>query len=106
MGHTSGKAFDHEGQHRIVSAALNVLVTATEPGTIVDLGERWGDDAWRANPLGGGRSQGGTSAGGGAADSRTARFDTPVYQSEEDRLLAVARLGEDVACRACAVFDG
>lgn len=118
LGHTAGKAFDPEGQRRVVRGALDVLVAAKEPGTIVDLGERWGSDEWRAHPLTGGRAgagrEGASGAGGGGAggdaggggDGRTPRLDTPQYQNEEDARLAADRLGEDVACRACAVFDG
>jgi hypothetical protein len=114
LGHTAGKPFDPEGQRRIVCGALEVLVDAREPGKIVDLGERWGSDEWREHPLTGGRGGGGSGraadgAGGasaGAGDGRTPRFETPQYQTEEDARLAAARLGEEVACRACAVFDG
>ena len=104
LGHTSGKPFDREGQRRIVRGALAVLADARAPGTIVDLGERWGSDEWRRHPLSGGGA--GRGAVGGGADSRTARFDTPQYQDEADGRAAAARLGEDVACAACAVFDG
>ena len=103
LGRTAGKPNDPAGQRRIVGAALNLLETATEPGRIVDLGERWGDDAWRSDPLGGGN---GSSAGqGSSGDSRTARHATPQYQSDEDARRAAQRLGEAVACVACAVFD-
>ncbi len=64
---------------------------------------RWGDDSWRADPLGGGASAGSDSGGG---DSRTARHETPQYQTEDDARRAAERLGEEVACVACAVFDG
>ena len=94
------------GQRRIVEGALRLLETATEPGTIVDLGERWGDDAWRANPLSGGSAGSGTGSGSGGGDSRTARHETPQYQTPDDARRAAERLGEEVACVACAVFDG
>jgi hypothetical protein len=102
LGHTSGKPFDGEGQRRIVSAALRLLAEAPVPGTLVDLGEQWGSDDWRADPMGGGRGRGDSAAGG---DSRTPRRDTPQYQTDDDARLAAARLGEDVACAACTVFD-
>lgn len=109
LGHTSGRADDPVGQHRLMSEALAAFAAIEEPGTIVDLGEDWGDDGWRVNPLGGGGG-GGTGRGGGrggaaGGDTRTERHDTPQYQSEDDARLAADRLGEDVACRACAVFD-
>ena len=112
LGRTAGKPHDPVGQRRIVGAALALLESATEPGRIVDLGERWGDDSWRSDPLGGGKSSAavsgssGPGSSGGTADSRTARHATPQYQSAEDARRAAERLGEDVACVACAVFDG
>jgi hypothetical protein len=104
LGRTAGKPHDREGQRRIVTAALRLLETARQPGRIVDLGERWGDEAWRADPLGGGAGADGRSGSGG--DSRMARHETPQYQRPEDARLAAERLGGDVACVACAVFDG
>lgn len=114
LGHTTGKPHDPVGQRRIVAGALAAFATITEPATIVDLGEEWGDDAWRAKPLGGaaltapshdGGGDGNAAAGGNGGDSRTERFDTPQYQTEDDRLAAEARVGSDVACRACVGFD-
>ena len=103
LGHTSGRPHDPVGQRRLMRKALAAFEAIEEPGTIVDLGEDWGDDAWRAHPMGGGRSSG--KAGSGSGDTRTERHDTPQYQTEEDAQLAAARHGEDVACRACAGFD-
>lgn len=107
LGHTTGKALDVEGQLRILRGALAAFTSITEPGTIVDLGEVWGDDGWRVNPLGGGssgrRAKG--EAGGSGGDSRVARDPNPQYQTEEDRRLAEARHGPEVACRACVGFD-
>ncbi|MPY91655.1 MAG: hypothetical protein GEV08_00920 [Acidimicrobiia bacterium] len=100
LGHTAGRPDDPLGQHALLTKALAAFEGIDRPGTIVDLGEYWGDDDWRADPMGGGRG-----GGGGGGDTRTQRHDTPQYQSEEDARAAAARLGEDVACRACAVFD-
>jgi hypothetical protein len=122
LGRTAGKPHDRAGQRRIVTGALRLLESTDQPGRIVDLGERWGDDAWRANPLGGsgaggsgngsvagvgsgdGPGSAGSSAGGG--DTRVARHGTPQYQTQDDARLAAERLGDEVACAACAVFDG
>lgn len=108
LGHTSGRPDDPAGQRAIVAAALHTAVTATEPGRIVDLGLDWGDQAWRDDPLRTGPRQearGDGQAAGGGGDARTARHDTPQYQHPDDRVAASARLGEDVACRACVGFD-
>jgi hypothetical protein len=105
LGHTTGKPGDPAGQRAIVEAGLRGFETIIEPGTIIDLGCQWGDDAWRADPLRtSGAGDGGS--GDGSGDSRTARHPTPQYQSAEDQQLAEARVGPDVACRACVGFDG
>lgn len=95
LGHTSGRPGDRDGQRRLVRNALAAFESITVPGTIVDLGESWGDDAWRADPMGGGKG----------GDSRSERLPSPQYQNDDDARRAAERLGEDVACQACAVFD-
>jgi len=86
LGHTSGKCRDRDDQRAIVEGALDLLRTATEPGRVVDLGRVWsGDPAWKEQPL--------SSKGAGGGDGRTARTDEPVYQCEEDRVLAEAGAG-------------
>jgi hypothetical protein len=119
LGHTTGKPGDPAGQRAIVEAGLRCLETISEPATIVDLGVEWGDDGWRADPLRTGDPQPGDAgsertddsgatapSGRGGSDTRTARHDTPQYQSPEDLALARARVGDELACRACVGFDG
>lgn len=101
LGHTTGKPHDPAGQRAIVEAGLRCLETVTTAGTIVDLGVTWGDDAWRADPM---RTKV-RNGSGGTGDSRTERHDTPQYQTDDDRRLAEARHGSEVACRACVGFD-
>jgi len=43
MGHHFGVPYHHELQRRVVCAALEMLETATEPGTIRDLMIKWAD---------------------------------------------------------------
>jgi len=110
LGHTTGLPHDRPGQRALLEAALGAFATIDTPGTIVDLGLDWGDDAWRANPMrGDSRTAPRRAAGGGSSgdrgDSRTERYDTPQYQTDEDRALAEARHGAEVACRACVGFD-
>lgn len=57
------------------------------PGSIADLGYEWGEP-WREEAR-------------ALVDSRTPRLDTPQYQTDEDRLAAVASHGETVACTVC-----
>jgi hypothetical protein len=106
LGRTAGKPGDRVGQRRIAEGALCLLETATEPGRIVDLGERWGDHAWRASPLGGSSARPASAGASKSGDSRTARHETPQYQTADDARRAAERLGEEAACVACAVFDG
>jgi len=80
LGHSAGKPFDAADQLGIVRAALGVLETATEPGRIVALPNRWGDDeSWK---LEAGKTRG--------ADTRQARDETPRFQHEADREAAVS----------------
>jgi D-proline reductase (dithiol) PrdB len=44
MGNTFGRAGDTAMQTKILRAALDFAVTATEPGVLVDLPHRWTDD--------------------------------------------------------------
>ncbi len=116
LGHTAGMPDDQPGQDQLLRDALACFTTITTPGAIVDLGLDWGEQSWRANPLAG-AARTATASGissaaswvsgraSGGADSRTERFDTPQYQNDTDRQLAEARLGPDVACRACVGFD-
>ena len=88
LGHTSGKPLDRADQLTCVQGALDLLESAKEPGTIVDLHRVWSeDDSWKRHPL---------TSGKGPGDGRTARTDEPVYQEEEDRVRAEQALG---ACR-------
>lgn len=106
LGHTAGIPHDVPGQVQLLRDALACFTTITTPGTIVDLGLDWGEQSWRAHPLAGAaRTAAPPVAGSGGGDSRTERFDTPQYQSDEDRRLAEDRYGPAVACRACVGFD-
>ena len=44
IGHQAGKPFDHDGQIAIVGAALRLLESAGDAGTIEDLPYEWGGD--------------------------------------------------------------
>lgn len=72
-----------------------MLESAKEPGAIADLERVWSeDDTWRRHPL---------TSGNAAGDGRTARTEEPVYQQEEDRVMAVQSAG---ACRSCVGVAG
>jgi hypothetical protein len=109
LGHTSGRPFALDEQTAICQAALRLVETATRPGEAIVLPYRWGDDAWRADPLRGDSAvrprAGRPSGGGGGDDNRNERHATPQYQSPEDARLAAERHGGDVACVACVGFD-
>ena len=53
LGHQTGKPFDRGLQRAIVVAALEMLRSATEPGTIADLPYVWrgGDDSWQESAV-------------------------------------------------------
>jgi hypothetical protein len=76
LGHTTGKPHEPELQHDILVEALAAFTSITEPGGVTMLPFRWSDDdAWKETVMAGG-------------DERVARYDTPQYQTEEDRLRA------------------
>ena len=78
LGHSAGKPFDRADQHRVVRAALRAFSTIGEPGAIVSLEARWGDDdGWRA-----------AAASTRGVDMRMPRDTSPQYQNEDDRRLA------------------
>ncbi|MCC7081921.1 MAG: hypothetical protein IT530_14705 [Burkholderiales bacterium] len=79
LGHTTGKPFDRADQDGIVRAALDTLVSASGPDTLVTLPNRWDDDAWRA-----------AASSTEATDTRQPRDETPQYQYPADREAAVA----------------
>lgn len=109
LGHTSGRPFAADEQRAIVSGALSVLETATEPGWAETLPFSWGDDGWRAAPLQGAsltRDRAAVGARSANGDNRGERHATPQYQTADDARLAAARHGDEVACQACVGFDG
>lgn len=47
LGHQTGRPFERELQRQIILAALGLLATATEPGTLVTLPYEWREDGDR-----------------------------------------------------------
>ncbi len=85
LGHTAGRPDRPEEQLRILRDALVAFASIERPGRIVPLDYAWGED-WKA-------------VARRAGDQRTSREAAPQYQSAADRAAAVARYGEDTACR-------
>ena len=84
LGRTAGKPNDPANQDEVMKSTLDAFASIGTPGTIVDLPYRWlADDAWKDRVM---RPQGG-SKGGTAEheDDRIERFDTPQYQSPQDK---------------------
>ena len=48
LGHSAGKPDAADDQLAVVSGALDAFTTLREPGRLLELPQRWGDDAWRA----------------------------------------------------------
>ncbi len=90
LGHTTGKPHQPELQRAILVEALKGFTELTTPGSIKLLPFRWSEDeAWKETAQRG-------------PDDRRPRYDTPQYQTEEDRLRAeapdrTARLAGEVA---------
>ena len=80
LGHTAGKLFNTDDQCSVVRAGVLGLERALRPGEIDHLPNRWSaDETWR--------QEAGDSSGG---DTRQPRDETPQFQTEDDRLLAIA----------------
>ena len=75
LGHTAGRPHDLDEQTEIVSAALGLLSSTTEPGQILPLPLTWAGD-WKGKAR-------------GLGDSRSERADTPQYDRPEDEVAAV-----------------
>ena len=81
LGHTTGKPFDPEDQYAVVRASLNAFERLSQPGAIEKLPNRWStNDAWRRDAI--------DSSGG---DLRQPRDETPRFQTDNDRALAIAK---------------
>jgi hypothetical protein len=81
LGHTTGKPHAPDLQRAIMLAALAAFDELTAPGSIKRLPFQWSeDDAWKATAQRG-------------VDDRRPRYDTPQYQTEEDRRLAAEHTG-------------
>ncbi|MGI9480239.1 MAG: hypothetical protein ACR2PI_26300 [Hyphomicrobiaceae bacterium] len=79
LGHTGGRPFDREDQLAVIRASVRGLARMTVPETIERLPNRWAaDDGWQHDDL---------AAPG--QDSRQPRDESPQFQCEEDRLLAI-----------------
>jgi hypothetical protein len=90
LGRTAGKPDDVNDQYSIVRAALSELMTATGPGAVVRLPNRWSDDdRWKDRAQRTGWSVDGLTpveASMDGSDDRADRSDQPQWQAESDRL--------------------
>lgn len=78
LGHTTGKPNQPEFQREILRSALGCFNTMSEPGSIRTLPFQWDEDeAWKKAMF-------------ENEDQRLPRYETPQYQSEEDRARAEA----------------
>ncbi|MCS6926353.1 MAG: hypothetical protein NZ578_10690 [Candidatus Binatia bacterium] len=89
LGHTTGKPNEPELQRAILVAALEAFDSLQTPGSVKILPFRWSeDDEWKRTAMLEG-------------DTRLPRFDTPQYQTEEDRLRAEA--SGAATCPVCEI---
>ncbi len=94
LGHTTGKPDEPEMQREIIVEALQGFVAMTRPGWIKILPFEWSkDETWNRAAMREG-------------DRRVARYDTPQYDSDEDRRLAEERAAKGDECHVCASFSG
>jgi hypothetical protein len=88
LGHTTGKPNQPELQREILVQALGGFTSLTVPGSIKMLPFRWDDEDWKRTAM-------------MDRDTRVQRYDTPQYQTEEDRIRAEANAA--VTCEVCEV---
>lgn len=94
LGHTAGKVDDKALQRRIMIDTLSALDGILVPGTIRELPYEWSpDDGWKDQAMR-------PKPGSGHSDDRVERYDTPQYQTADDRDAAQAGLaaGECPGC--------
>jgi D-proline reductase (dithiol) PrdB len=78
LGHTTGKPHHPALQREIMLAALEAFTSLSTPGSVKMLPFQWhAEETWKQTAQ---RGQ----------DDRRPRYDTPQYQTEEDRLRAEA----------------
>jgi len=92
LGRTAGKAGDAAMQRDVMRAALARLRDAETPGEIVELPYRWAENEDWKFPVAQPRK---AREGQTHQDDRSARLDTPQYQTVQDAALA------DPACPTC-----
>lgn len=79
LGHTTGKPHNPQLQRMILLEALEAFASLKVPGSVKTLPFKWDDDeTWKAVE----KAKG---------DDRVERYNTPQYQFEADRQLAVNR---------------
>ena len=90
LGHTTGKPHQPALQRDILLQALEAFTSLTMPGSVKKLPFRWSvDEAWKETAQQG-------------PDDRQPRYDTPQYQSEEDRQRAESNHPTGVVCTAAS----
>lgn len=78
LGHTTGKPHEPELQRDILRQALQGFASLTAPGAVLTLPFQWSEaDEWKETAQRG-------------PDDRLPRYETPQYQTEEDRQRAEA----------------
>ena len=80
LGHTTGKPFDADDQYAVVHTSLEAIDRLSHPGAIEHLDRLWSsDETWRTQAV---------DISGG--DLRQTRDETPRFQTEDDRRLAIS----------------
>ena len=105
LGHTAGPAFDRVLQRQILLDALAGFQTIQKPGGLIDLGYAWSeDDAWKDSVMQPRAASGENVEEGAFEDDRTARLETPQYQTAEDQRRAESALARG-GCPTCVFLE-
>ena len=76
FGRITGQVGDREGQRKVLLETFAVLQDTREPGQVTHLSFKWPENPDWKGPF------------GMLNDDRRERFDTPQYQTDEDRIRA------------------
>ena len=105
LGHTAGRPNQPELNASIMRDTLAAFESLTEPGAMTHLNYRWSDtDDWKDKVF---VPVEATESGGESSeyeDDRTARHETPQYQTEDDHA-AAALTHDSEECLVCAGID-
>lgn len=105
LGHTAGRPNEPQLNESIMRDTLAAFESLSESGSMAHLPYRWADtDDWKDKVFAPVESKESSEESPEYDDDRVARYDTPQYQNEDDRVAAEhSHDGEE--CLVCVGID-